>query len=94
VPFKQTGRSAAAKEEEELSFASCFHSSAPGGTVSLVFNMAEDNIVEESTEPTEGNESPDDREEEHGDMDDDGKIFINYSALRNRFGYINDLWHN
>jgi hypothetical protein len=47
--------------------------------------MAEDEMREESIEPTEGNQSPDDKEEEYADMDDDGKIFINHSTLRNKF---------
>lgn len=56
----------------------------PRGTVSFVFNMAEGDVMEQSTEPTEANRSPDDKEE-HSDMDDDGKIFVNHSALRNKF---------
>jgi hypothetical protein len=64
---------------------------AAGGTVSAVsyifnmVNMAEGDMMEKSAEPNEGNEYPDYKEEEHGDMDDYGKIFINHSALRNKF---------
>jgi hypothetical protein len=47
--------------------------------------MAEDDVTVKNTEPTEGNQSSDDKEEEHDDMDDDGKLFINHSALRNKF---------
>jgi hypothetical protein len=46
--------------------------------------MAEDNMLEDSTQPTEGNHS-DDKMEEEGDMANDGKIFISHSALRNIF---------
>jgi hypothetical protein len=50
------------------------------GLVGLVFTMAEDNIIERTTQPTEGNQSSDDIEEEDGDMTDDGKRLINHSA--------------
>lgn len=51
---------------------------------SSVFNMAEDNMFEDTTQPNEGNHS-DDKMEEEDDMTNDGKILICHSALRNIF---------
>jgi hypothetical protein len=49
------------------------------------FNTAQDSMLEETTQTTEGYESPDDKGQEEGDMTSDGKIFISHSALRNKF---------
>lgn len=57
------------------------------GPGSSRFNMADDNMIDETSQPTENgqeNESPDDTEEDD-DMTDDGKMCINHSAYRNKY---------